>query len=130
MLLAEANAQRGHLDEASATARIARDALAEISDAGILPTLADAFDRDIAQASERARSGEMLAAPSDAELAVLRLIAQGLSVREIGARLFVSENTVRSHRRALYQKLGVHSREEAIARAGALELLDEAQSPG
>ena len=72
----------------------------------------------------------MLVAPSDAEMTVLQLIAEDLSVREIGERLFVSENTVRTHRRALYRKLGVHSRDEAIARAIALELLHEPQSPG
>ena len=44
---------------------------------------------------------------SDAELAVLRLIREDLSVREIAARLFVSENTVRTHRtRAVPQAVG------------------------
>ncbi len=130
LLLARAQAARGRLDDASKAARMARDALAEIPDAGILPALADAADRDISLASERAYAGTMLVAPSDAESTVLQLIAEDLSVREIGERLFVSENTVRTHRRALYRKLGVHSRDEAIARAIALGLLHEPQSPG
>ena len=130
VLLARAQARRGRLDDASAAARIARDALAEIPDAGIVPALADVVEREIELADERARAGEMLAAPSDAEMTVLELIAEDLSIREIGERLFVSENTVRTHRRALYRKLGVHSRDEAVARAVALELLDEPHSPG
>ena len=129
LLLARAYAGRGRLDEASQTARVARDALAELPDTGILPALADATDRDIVRAGKRARDGDMLSAPSDAEMAVLRLIAEDLSLREIGARLYVSENTVRTHRRALYRKLGAHSREEVIARAIALQLLGEQGSP-
>ena len=72
----------------------------------------------------------MLEPPSEAELAVLRLLAGDLSMHEIGERLFLSENTIRSHRRALYHKLGVHSRPEAIARATTLGLLEQTQSPG
>jgi LuxR family maltose regulon positive regulatory protein len=49
-------------------------------------------------------------------------MATDLSNREIGERLFLSPNTIRSHRRALYIKLGVHSRADAIARATALGL--------
>ena len=65
----------------------------------------------------------MLELPSEAELAVLRLLATDLSTREIGEHLFLSPHTIRSHRRALYHKLGVTSRAEAIARATALGLL-------
>ena len=61
---------------------------------------------------------------------MLRLLAGELSTREIGERLFLSQNTIRSHRRALYQKLGVHSRADAVARATALGLLEQTQSPG
>ena len=130
LLLARAYVGQGRLDEASETARIANDALAELPDVGILGALAEGTDQAIALAGERAHAGDLLAAPSEAELTVLRLLSDGLSVREIGARLFVSENTVRTHRRALYRKLGVHSRQEAIARASALALLDEEKSPG
>jgi DNA-binding CsgD family transcriptional regulator len=68
----------------------------------------------------RAGSGEILEPPSEAELAVLRLLASDLSAREIGAKLFLSPNTVRSHMRRIYRKLGVNSRAEAVARADAL----------
>ena len=44
--------------------------------------------------------------PSPAELAVLRCLAEGLSRREIAERLFISLNTVKTHIRELYRKLG------------------------
>ena len=57
------------------------------------------------------------------ELDVLRLLADGLSKREAGDRLFVSYNTVHSHVRAIYRKLGVTSRADAIDRARKQGLL-------
>ncbi|WP_234816326.1 LuxR C-terminal-related transcriptional regulator [Mycolicibacterium agri] len=57
------------------------------------------------------------------ELEVLGLLATRLSRREIGQRLYVSLNTVKTHQRALYRKLGVDSRNAAVARARELGLL-------
>jgi LuxR family maltose regulon positive regulatory protein len=57
------------------------------------------------------------------ELEVLRLLGSDLSNREIAARLFVSLDTVKTHTRHLYSKLGVHKRHEAVARARDLDLL-------
>jgi LuxR family maltose regulon positive regulatory protein len=54
---------------------------------------------------------------STRELDVLRLLAEGLSKREAATTLFVSYNTVHSHVRAIYRKLGVASRGAAIDRA-------------
>ena len=88
-----------------------------------------AVDRELGLIKDQAAGGELLDAPSDAELAVLRLLGSDKSAREIGEELFLSANTVRSHTRAIYRKLGVHSRTDAVARANALELLAEPQSP-
>ena len=57
------------------------------------------------------------------ELEVLHLLAEDLSNREIGRRLFISLPTVKSHTRNIYGKLGVHNREEAVDRAQALGIL-------
>ena len=57
------------------------------------------------------------------ELEVLRLLATRLSRREIGARLYVSLNTVKTHQRAVYRKLGVEYRGAAVSRARELGLL-------
>jgi LuxR family maltose regulon positive regulatory protein len=60
---------------------------------------------------------------SQRELEVLRLIAQGLSNHEIGARLFLALDTVKGHNRRIFDKLQVQRRTEAVARARELGLL-------
>ncbi len=60
---------------------------------------------------------------SQRELEILKLIAQGLSNREIGERLFLALDTVKGHNRKIFDKLQVQSRTEAIARARELGLL-------
>ncbi|TVR68888.1 MAG: LuxR family transcriptional regulator [Sphaerobacteraceae bacterium] len=60
---------------------------------------------------------------SQRELEVLRLVAEGLSNREISERLFVALNTVKGHNRVIFGKLQVQRRTEAIARARELKLL-------
>ena len=60
---------------------------------------------------------------SERELEVLRLVAQGLSNREIGERLFLALNTVKGHNQKIFNKLQVQSRTEAVARARELGLL-------
>jgi LuxR family maltose regulon positive regulatory protein len=57
------------------------------------------------------------------ELEVLQLIAQGLSNREIGERLFLALDTVKGHNRRIFGKLQVQRRTEAVARARELGLL-------
>jgi LuxR family maltose regulon positive regulatory protein len=130
VLLARVRLRRGRLDAAAETLRSARQALDELVDSGPVPALADEVQRELEAARGRSFSGELLEPPSAAELAVLRLMATDLSNREIGERLFLSPNTIRSHRRALYHKLGVHSRTDAIARATELGLLEQTESPG
>jgi len=48
------------------------------------------------------------------ELEILQAIAAGLSTREIAARLFVSENTVKTHSSRLFDKLGARRRTQAV----------------
>jgi len=60
---------------------------------------------------------------SQRELEILKLIAQGLSNREIGERLFLALDTVKGHNRRIFGKLQVQRRTEAIARARELGLL-------
>ena len=60
---------------------------------------------------------------SERELEVLRLLPSRLSQREIAAELYISFNTIRTHTRVIFRKLGVASRAEAVARARELGLL-------
>jgi LuxR family maltose regulon positive regulatory protein len=54
---------------------------------------------------------------------VLRLLPSSLTAVEMADALFISANTLRSHLKNIYAKLGVHSRHEAVAKATQLELL-------
>lgn len=54
---------------------------------------------------------------------ILSLIAEGLSNREIGERLFVSENTVKTHSSRLFEKLGVNRRVQAVQKGKEMGLI-------
>ncbi len=127
LVLADVRARRGQLDVAAADLRAARKRLTAFVDAGTLPALAARIEAQLARG--RAAAASVVARPSDAELNVLRLLSTDLSQREIGARLYLSVNTVKTHMRVLYRKLGVTSRDAAVERATALGLLDQSGSP-
>ncbi|WP_320668768.1 LuxR C-terminal-related transcriptional regulator [Patulibacter defluvii] len=61
--------------------------------------------------------------PSAAEQRVLELLETDLSLVEIGSRLFLSRNTVKSHVRRIYRRLGASTREEAVALARGRQLV-------
>jgi LuxR family maltose regulon positive regulatory protein len=92
--------------------------VAACADAGTLPARLAAAKR--AARLERAAGGGEL---SERELTVLRHLAGGRSEREIAAELYLSFNTVHSHVKAVYRKLGVSSRADALARARAARLI-------
>ena len=66
----------------------------------------------------RERDGNGWAAMTESELAVARLVASGLTNREVAEQLFVSPHTVSSHLRSVFGKLGINSR-LALARIAA-----------
>jgi LuxR family maltose regulon positive regulatory protein len=128
LALAQARIARGRLTLAATELAAAREHLDGFVDVARLSGLADDVERQL----EEARTGSPRAVepPSPAELAVLRLLASELTQREIGSELFLSMNTVKTHTRNLYGKLGVRSREEAVRQANVLGLLVCADSPG
>jgi DNA-binding CsgD family transcriptional regulator len=67
------------------------------------------------------KQGELGITPR--ELEILELIAAGLSNREIAERLFVSENTVKTHSGRLYDKLSARRRTEAVRNAKTAGLI-------
>jgi LuxR family transcriptional regulator, maltose regulon positive regulatory protein len=71
----------------------------------------------------RSTESETTESLTQKELEVLRLLATRLSRREIGQRLYVSLNTVKTHQRRVYRKLGVEDRDAAVTRARELGLV-------
>jgi DNA-binding CsgD family transcriptional regulator len=68
------------------------------------------------------RPGRGWAAMTDSELAVARLVAEGLTNREVAERLFVSQHTVSGHLRHVFAKLDVNSRVELTRLASSHDL--------
>ncbi|GAB3597176.1 response regulator transcription factor [Microbacterium tumbae] len=60
---------------------------------------------------------------TERELAMLQMLARDLPVAVIARSSFVSETTVKTHLRAVYKKLGAHSRDEAVVAARAAGLV-------
>jgi LuxR family transcriptional regulator, maltose regulon positive regulatory protein len=71
----------------------------------------------------RARGRGLTEQLTDSETRVLRYLPTHLTVHEIANEMFLSVNTVNTHKRHLFAKLGAHSRHEAVDRARALGLL-------
>ena len=125
ILLATIRARRGRLAQAGEALEEARQMLGEIRGPGRLPALAADAETVLAQARAEAEAGALLEPLTPAELEVLQLLATDLSQREIGQKLFLSLNTIKTHARNVYRKLGASSREDAVARAAAAGLLSE-----
>ena len=60
---------------------------------------------------------------------MLRLLSGGSSEREIGRQLFVSFNTVHTHVKSIYRKLGASSRADALSRARDQHLIRLGETP-
>jgi LuxR family maltose regulon positive regulatory protein len=123
LVLAEVRAARSLPARVAGDLERARAIIAELPDPGRLPSLADRV-RTMLDVEPASPEQSPIEDPSEGELAVLRYLATDLSLREIGGQLYVSLNTVKTHTRELYRKLGVHSRAEAVTRVATLGLLD------
>ncbi|MFZ0004064.1 MAG: LuxR C-terminal-related transcriptional regulator, partial [Trebonia sp.] len=95
------------------------DILQQRPDLGVLPELAGQLQASLATVNARAVGASSLTA---AELRLLPLLATHLSYQEIGERLFVSKNTVKTQAYSAYRKLRVSSRSEAVVRTRELGL--------
>ena len=93
----------------------ARGILRHCADPGPLVTTWLAGEQRAATA--RTRQDGLIEPLTDRELTILRLLPAPSSLRELAAELFVTPNTLKTHLRAIYRKLGAESREEAVIRA-------------
>jgi len=89
--------------------------------AGFAGRILERFDTQLPHAGGAPEQAEVLL--TDSELAVLRFLPSHLTNQEIAEALFLSINTVKTHLRSAYRKLGVTSRRAAIARGRRLDLL-------
>ena len=127
LLLAPVRQGLGDHPGARALVDQARELIEGFADPGALSALLEQTEQ--ALASPTRRRVEATAPLSERELAVLRLLPSRLANREIGRELYVSVNTVRSHVKAIYRKLEVSTRAEAVAHARELGLLPGSQPP-
>jgi two-component system, NarL family, response regulator DevR len=89
------------------------------------PAVEAAAVSELGRFARRAREGsQVVARLSPREREILLLLADGLTMQQIGRRLGISPRTVESHVSKLYRKLAVRTRVQAIARAAALGLID------
>ena len=97
------------------------------------PALAAVLTASRTEPTERppTRNGALVVPLTERELEVLRRLHGPLPVAELAAELYVSPNTMKSHLRAIYRKLGVDSRDAAVHEGERLGLLlpDDAEPP-
>ena len=108
----------GERERSQAAMTEARAVIGSCPDPGILTGRLGACGR-----SPRADTGSGDGKLTERERRVLQLLASDLSERDIGQELYVSHNTVHSHVRSIYRKLGVSSRAHALQRTRELRLL-------
>ena len=128
LLLAPVRRGRGDLAGARALVEQARELIERFADPGVLPALLNQTEQTLVTAPRR--RPDVVEPLTERELAVLRLLATRLSNREIGRQLYVSVNTVRTHLQAVYRKLGVGTRADAVAHARELGLLARSTPQG
>jgi len=118
LCLARIGSRDGNSDDARARLRAARQIIASCADPGVLTELLARTERVMAlrtgaASAARGRPAEPL---SVREQEILRWLSSQLSLREIASQLFLSHDTVKTHARHIYRKLGVSNREQAVSR--------------
>jgi two-component system NarL family response regulator len=92
----------------------------------ISPSMASKLLNEFNTLAKRADEKRQIPGPTltNRELEVLKLVAKGMSNREVAEELYISENTVKNHVRNILEKLHLHSRMEAVLYAMRERILD------
>jgi DNA-binding NarL/FixJ family response regulator len=98
----------------------------------ITPSMASKLLTEFSSLAKRAEAQAQFPTPvlTSRELEVLKLVAKGMSNRDVAIALFISENTVKNHVRNILEKLHLHSRMEAVMYAVRERLLDPHRPDG
>jgi LuxR family maltose regulon positive regulatory protein len=120
LALAPVRRELGSPDEARAILAEARALIEESADPGMLGDRLEEVTRSLTPAYRRVNADSEL---TERELEVLRLLASGMTKREVASTLFLSYNTIHSHSKSIYRKLRAYSRREALDRAKDLGLI-------
>ena len=107
------------IDEVAQAIRVVADGQSLIS-----PSMAVKLLDEFKQMTRSERQQVPTPRLTDRELEVLKLVAKGLTNRDIADALYISENTVKNHVRNILEKLHLHSRTEAVIYAVKEKLLD------
>lgn len=131
----DAEAAGRHLAEALAVAEIERlrrpfldvamikPSLRRLARRGGGPFVQGILDASAARAAMRSDQRALVEPLTDRELEILRYLPGRLTNPQLAAELYISTNTVKSHLRLIYRKLGAENRDEAVLRATELGLL-------
>jgi LuxR family maltose regulon positive regulatory protein len=122
LALAPVHASRGARGEARELLAEAQTILQRNPDAGIFPELLERQERTLLTTIKR-RNRSLNGKLTERELDVLRLLVGDLSTRQMASGLYLAPNTVRTHIKSIYRKLGVSSRTEAVKEARARGLI-------
>jgi DNA-binding NarL/FixJ family response regulator len=115
----------GYLSKSASVAEVAAVVRRAVNGMAQLParTLAAVLTRQREEGRRRAERSKLLGRLTPREREVLRMMARGVDNRAMAARLGIGYSTVRSHVRGVLEKLGAHSKLEAVAVANGLDLL-------
>ena len=126
LVSAEVNHAAGDRDEARRLLRVAESDLRPLNAGRLLDERLEVVERQLRLNRKGGRT-QLPSGPveelTDREMALLRLLPGDLNQRELGQALYVSLNTVKTYNRQIYRKLGVASRDDAVATARTLGLL-------
>ena len=116
---------RTFVDEGPALARLLYEAVKQEIEPEFVQRLIAAFPAESPEPARAAKfeTGEWVEPLTDRELEILQRIAEGLTNKEIGSRLYLSANTIKAHLRNVYGKLNVNNRTQAVAKGRSLGII-------
>ena len=130
LVLAQVRLARSRLARAASDLERAKRADRGVSDPGRLPAIAATIEQTLVAAQANARSRELGKSQLQPRSPCYKASQPVSSDARSAPQQYISLNTVKSHTRELYRKLGATSQAEAVARAQALGWLEPGQSPG